>query len=577
MPFELYLSTVLQMGELTAYPPITTGSIALIKLPEGASQISFNWISGTSAGAWEPRRAESRFNPIPGTSPYPYPHTSGDAIRYLRLSQDERDYDQVLSSLDFQNKGWMPPARGDFLGTSSGLGSPFAQISFGPFDLGPGETVEWVIALVGGDSVHTDPTAYDRLFDPLNPYPFYNQLNFKPLIENAKWASWVYDNPGIDTDGDGYRGEFEICNANPESGFTGDTLWYQGDGIPDYRADLPPPAPPTRIYTSEGKLVIRWNGFDVEKTIDPFTRKMDFQGYKVYMGRDPRLESLVLHSQWDKEDYIALKFVLRADGGGDWVPDSEPLSLDSITDYYDLPEHPLSYTRQKSYNFNNSNYYFEKQDNNVSDLSNLAGIHKAYPDALPPANADSLLWTESEYTTEHGRKFPKYTEYEYIIDGILPSVPYYVGVTAFDHGFVLGGMPPQESDPVKTLQQTLALPSADSVEANNLDAYCYPNPYRIDGNYIERGYENRDNSIPDQKAGRIHFANLPRKCTISIYSLDGDRIWSYDHNPATYSANDMHAEWDLISRNRQLVVSGLYYWVVESETRTQIGKLMILK
>ena len=37
-----------------------------------------------------------------------------------------------------------------------------------------------------------------------------------------------------------------------------------------------------------------------------------------------------------------------------------------------------------------------------------------------------------------------------------------------------------------------------------------------------------------------------------------------------------HAEWGLISRNGLRVVSGLYYWVVESDSRTEIGKLVII-
>ena len=41
--------------------------------------------------------------------------------------------------------------------------------------------------------------------------------------------------------------------------------------------------------------------------------------------------------------------------------------------------------------------------------------------------------------------------------------------------------------------------------------------------------------------------------------------------------NSSHESWDLISRNTQMVVSGLYYWVVETEDgSTQMGKLVII-
>jgi len=38
----------------------------------------------------------------------------------------------------------------------------------------------------------------------------------------------------------------------------------------------------------------------------------------------------------------------------------------------------------------------------------------------------------------------------------------------------------------------------------------------------------------------------------------------------------MHEEWDLITRNTQLVVAGIYYYSVESEYGNQVGKLVII-
>lgn len=558
--------------------------VAVISAPGNSVATSYNWIGVGDEGSpdtafwgpylWGPRRYPERgaLRYLGRYNTLPY----GNGQRYYVLATPEIDYDQMFAQLDYTPEGWIPPSR--FLdSTVRGFKRVSSDMGFGGFGMSPGETVEFIFALVGADSMHTDTTAYDRYFDPQVPSSYYYSLNHDQLIRNVRWASWVYDNPGIDTDGDGYFGEFEICNADPAQDIPGDTLWYQGDGVPDFRANLPPPSPPTRIYTSEGKLVIRWNGYETERAIDQFTRKIDFQGYRVYLGRDQRKESLVFQTQWDKEDYIAYQFYIRSDGEGDWKAVSEPISLDSVTRAYQLTNHPLTYTRVRSVQVGSDNYYFEKEDNNVSDLTDLSGVHLAYPGALPPSIDDTLTWQEDQITREHGKPLPKSHEYEFIIDGILPTVPYYVSVTAFDNGYSPGGMPPQESDRVRSSQLALAQTSVDSVLAQNLDVYVYPNPYRSDDNYIERGFENRDYSLPDQKAHRIHFANLPGKCKISVFSLDGDRIWDYEHNPGTLDANGMHAEWDIISRNRQPVVSGLYYWTVESETRTQIGKLMILR
>ncbi|MBN1212169.1 MAG: hypothetical protein JXA92_06280, partial [candidate division Zixibacteria bacterium] len=82
--------------------------------------------------------------------------------------------------------------------------------------------------------------------------------------------------------------------------------------------------------------------------------------------------------------------------------------------------------------------------------------------------------------------------------------------------------------------------------------------------------------IPDRMR-RLHFANLPARCTIRIYTLDGDLIREIEHdmNPADPTA--MHEEWDMITRNTQRVVTGIYYWVVEEPNGdTQIGKFVII-
>ena len=127
---------------------------------------------------------------------------------------------------------------------------------------------------------------------------------------------------------------------------------------------------------------------------------------------------------------------------------------------------------------------------------------------------------------------------------------------------------------------TYALESVDSVLAKSLEVYVYPNPYRLDAGYRAAGFEGlaqQERTRPDDRVRRIHFANLPPECTIRIYSIDGDLVREIEHevDPADPLSN--HATWDLITRNTQLVVSGLYYWVVERpDGETQIGKLVII-
>jgi hypothetical protein len=80
----------------------------------------------------------------------------------------------------------------------------------------------------------------------------------------------------------------------------------------------------------------------------------------------------------------------------------------------------------------------------------------------------------------------------------------------------------------------------------------------------------------DDRVRAIHFTNLPHKCTISIFSIDGDLIRKIDHNYPVDHPQAMHDCWDVITRNAQSPVSGIYYYVVESSYGNQIGKLVLI-
>ena len=230
-----------------------------------------------------------------------------------------------------------------------------------------------------------------------------------------------------------------------------------------------------------------------------------------------------------------------------------------------------------------SQFYFESQGFNISGLTDPNGIIKVYPNQPYPSTLvlDSL--PEAEKTPEG---LPRYFEYEHTLENLLPTVPYWISVTAFDFGSPSSGLPPLETSVTLNTANVYPLETAEGVAQKNLEVFVYPNPYRIDRNYRQRGFEGLDtlgqrltrNQQSDNRSRRIHFANLPAKCTISIYSLDGDLVREIFHDKNILDPNASHNTWDLITRNTQAVVSGLYYWTVEN-TETgdvQIGKLVII-
>jgi hypothetical protein len=234
----------------------------------------------------------------------------------------------------------------------------------------------------------------------------------------------------------------------------------------------------------------------------------------------------------------------------------------------------MDYTRYAPLEYNDSLFFFEPQDYNAARPGIDTPIRKIYPEQSYPSSLrpDSVRPDE---LTDDG--YFKYFEYEVTLDGLLPTVPYWISVTAFDFGSPLSGLTSLESSPGITNKQAYALSSSSEVAAGQLEAYVYPNPYRIDGNYAGASFENRRGDLATERARRIHFANIPPKCIIRIYSVDGDLVREIHHDIRPDDPTSMHEEWDLVTRNTQAAVSGLYYYVIESAERNQIGKLVILK
>ena len=558
----------------------------IVRTPSDSLAYSFNWWIinyGDPARDFGPRRLNTPTDPFRnfgarlGTP-------EGDRNKYYVLSHPEFDYDLLFTALDHTDEGFLPPPQ--FADVYARGYDTRYLLSFGPFDIDPGQNLPITFAWVGGKYLHTGPSNFKDLFSPTGPQRFHNSLDFRDLAVNSRWASWVYDNPGVDTDGDGYAGKFYICDQQPVPGARppecpssaafGDTVFYEGDGVPDFRGASPPPAPILKVIPEIGKLTVRWNGYLSETTPDIFLRAVDFEGYRLYTSLDDRQASFSLVTSYDHENYNRHIWVNGAEFTG-WQIREIPFTLDSLRQWHgDSTFMPSAFTAAHPLVYHDSLFYFTPQDFNASQLGQPHTIRRVYPDAPPPVG-DSSLWSPDEITREHGPALPKYYEYEYILDNLQATVPLYVAVTAFDFGSPEVGIASLETNPLNNYIVEYPLLPSDTVERYGLDAYVYPNPYRYDAHYSADGYENRDGSLAPDRARRIHFANLPRVCKISIYTLDGDLVVTFDHSFLDGGPLSSHNTWDIITRNTQAPVSGLYYWVVESSERTQIGKLVIIQ
>ncbi|MEA3297723.1 MAG: hypothetical protein U9R56_07660, partial [candidate division Zixibacteria bacterium] len=279
-------------GAMISAPHVTATRI--VRTPSDSLDVSFNWWISNSASAKDfgPRHRKNLRDLGTGGLGTP----EGDVNKYHFLSNNEFDYDQAYTAvIDASDTLWLYPNQDEAPSFAKGYDTRYL-LSFGPFDIRPGQTLPISFAYVAGSYLHT-PGSHGNIDNlPDNPDLFYDNLSFDDLATNATWASRIYDNPGVDTDSNGYAGKFRICHSDSaiyeintlsEDPLILDTIWeylvsdtmfYEGDGVPDFVGASPPPAPEFWVETSVGSVRIRFIGLRSETTRDAFSYLVDFEG-----------------------------------------------------------------------------------------------------------------------------------------------------------------------------------------------------------------------------------------------------------------------------------------------------------
>lgn len=402
---------------------------ALLNLPGENARVSYNWwaANGVASLDFGPMRQVNTRDFGTGGTGTP----SGDRNKYWMLGNGDIDYDQVyIAGIRPGDTTWQLPNQSVARSVVYGYDTRYV-LSVGPFDLQPGQSVPLAFAYIGGRDFHIDPTNFSHL--PDFPDAYTSHLDFTDLKRKALWASWVYDNPGVDTDSDWYAGRYVLCGS--------DTSWIEGDGVPDYRAAAPPVRPEMSATPQSGAVRIRWNGARSESSRDFLTSSPDFEGYKVYLRKVNDSATWQTVAAYDIDDYfIAIYDFLHQQ----WTVHPSPSTIEVLRCLRapggcdDSLWSPLNHSRSNPYvkpNFPDSIFYWVPVGCNTHWLGHETPILKTYPDAPRPrwpkvsdVPADSLAL----YLTDDG-KF-KYYEYELTITDLTPADSYLVSVTALDFG-----------------------------------------------------------------------------------------------------------------------------------------------
>ncbi|HET7904453.1 MAG TPA: hypothetical protein VFM17_07825 [Candidatus Eisenbacteria bacterium] len=172
--------------------------------------------------------------------------------------------------------------------------------------------------------------------------------------------------------------------------------------------------------------------------------------------------------------------------------------------------------------------------------------------------------------------------YSYVDQNVLNGFPYFYSIVPVS--IVPGATPEQDVVLVSN-------PSAQNVQVvyprgNSQDdqehVFVVPNPYKARSEWDLVPREE------DPSGTKVTFMNLPRtKGTIRIYSLAGDLVRELPFDgaapedlqfgkDAVYQGTGS-VPWNLISRNGQKIVSGIYLFSVDTELGKEIGKFVIIR
>ena len=120
-----------------------------------------------------------------------------------------------------------------------------------------------------------------------------------------------------------------------------------------------------------------------------------------------------------------------------------------------------------------------------------------------------------------------------------------------------------EEDPGKNFYRAIPRPDAQTVTQRRAlggNIYVYPNPATRES---LAEFQAREPSTKDPTGVRVMFNNLPlAHNTIRIFTVSGDLVQTLEHDGYTQGGA---FSWNLITRNLQEIVSGIYLYSVHSD------------
>ncbi len=369
---------------------------------------------------------------------------------------------------------------------------------------------------------------------------------------------------------------------------------------------MAPPPPGLRLWTTDSRVHVFW---DDESMITPDIRlqQLDFESYRIWRADNwdrPFGTSLVngpSSTLWQMvaEYDLVNTFVSARSIGGVTYLDTIPLGAN--TGLEEVAYRPVSLDDPQFSGLSDSMQVVVDADSQgrdavrppvrdsrgvPNDHYGVIGAWEMYPDVL------DTFWAVTSRPQDAGPVPPQVAKhgtryFQYIDRAVHNGFIYFYSVTATDHALLPAGNdlgldvpvgPGLSGDPGSSFHNTVPGTESQSAadrEKHGVNIYVYPNPATRDA---LADYQELKPNGDDPTGVRVTFTNLPAAHnTVKVYTVAGDLVQEMPHSGLDGSG---HLSWNLMSRNGQEVVSGVYLYTVQSDdSRFEdfVGKFVVVR
>ena len=377
--------------------------------------------------------------------------------------------------------------------------------------------------------------------------------------------------------------------------------------------ELPPVAPALRTWEANNRTHIFWNNFS-QLVPDDLLQFVDFESYRIWRadgwdrpfgtsienGPASALWSLI--AEFDVVNFFEDRRVVDREEVVEYHPLGSNTGLDMAsyiprmfrpgTDEYEessgARELVAKILEDPEFSFLGPTMDPAEFMRFSSGTGQLTAVGVKYPEIANYANAYDVI--DTAYWDETGVEF-----FEYVDEDVFNGFAYFYAVTATDFETRAGPGGPvitghgTESDPQGNFDfatPRFAPQTADARERDGQDIFVFPNP-ATPATLSE--FSQFSPNSDDPTGVRVMFANLPEsRNTITIYTLAGDIVQVIEHDGTLADCPDGlgygncggGAFWNLVSRNGQEVVSGIYLYSVESASSAfdrVVGRFVVIR